>query len=152
MTLASGREQLGLDGGGNQLPPAASSYNDVPRIGLTPMPGDGNAVGLYTEQYQYDHVGNFLQFIHRGPNPGDPGWKRTYTYTEPSLLEPGKVSNRLSQTAVSGNQPLIEPYIYDVHGNMTSMPQLQAMQWNFKDELLMTRRQAVNATDADGVL
>jgi len=35
---------------------------------------------------------------------------------------------------------------------MTSMPQLQAMQWNFKDELLMTRRQAVNATDADGVL
>jgi RHS repeat-associated protein len=149
---ASGREQLGLGGDGKKLPPTASSYNDVPRIGLTPTPGDGNAVGRYKEQYQYDHVGNFLQFIHKGPNPADPGWTRTYTYTEPSLLEPGKVSNRLSQTAVSGNLPFNEPYTHDVHGNMTSMPQLQAMQWNFKDELLMTRRQAVNATDADGVL
>ena len=149
---ASGREQLGLDGGGNKLPPTASSYNDVPRVGLSPAPTDGNAVGLYNEQYQYDAVGNFLQFIHKGPNPADPGWTRTYTYSETSLLEPGNVSNRLSQTAVSGNQPLIEPYLYDLHGNMITMPQLQAMQWNFKDELLMTQRQKVNDTDADGIL
>ena len=46
--------------------------------------------------------------------------------------------------------PLNEPYTYDLHGNMTSMPQLQAMQWDFKDQLQMTRRQAVNATDQDG--
>jgi RHS repeat-associated protein len=148
---ASGREQLGLDGGGNRRPPTASSYNDVPRIALTPMPGDGNAVGLYQEQYQYDPLGNFLEFVHKGPNQADPGWTRTYIYNQASQLEPGKFSNRLGRTEVSGNQPLIESYTYDVHGNMTSMPQLQAMQWNFKDELLMTRRQAVNATDDDGV-
>jgi RHS repeat-associated protein len=147
---ATGREQLGLGGDGKRLPPTASSYNDVPRIGLTPMPGDGNAVGLYLEKYQYDPVGNFLEFIHQGPNPGDPKWTRTYIYNEPSQLELGKVSNRLTRTEVSGNQPLIEKYFHDIHGNMTSMPQLQAMQRDFKDELLMTRRQAVNSADLDG--
>ena len=39
-----------------------------------------------------------------------------------------------------------------MHGNMTSMPQLQAMQWTFKDELQMSRRQAVNAGYAEGIL
>ncbi|HEY1527904.1 MAG TPA: SpvB/TcaC N-terminal domain-containing protein [Candidatus Angelobacter sp.] len=148
---ASGREQLGL-GGNVPLPPTAGSYNDVPRILLTPAQGDGNAVGTYTEQYQYDVVGNFLQFIHRGASPSNPGWTRSYTYSETSLVEPGKMSNRLSSTAVSGSQSLNEPYFYDLHGNMTSMPQLQAMQWDFKDELLVTQRQAVNASDADGIL
>jgi RHS repeat-associated protein len=149
---ASGREQLGLGAGHRALPPTASSYNDVPRVGLSPVPTDGNAVGLYYEQYRYDAAGNFLHLIHKGPNPTAPGWTRTYSYNEASLLEPGKVSNRLSRTTVSGNWPLNEPYTHDLHGNMTSMPQLQAMQWNFKDELLMTQRQAVNASDADGVL
>jgi len=145
---ASGREQLGL-GGGIPLSPAATSYNDVPRAGLLQL-GDGNAVGTYTEQYQYDPVGNFLQFIHHGSNPANPGWTRTYTHNEASLIEPGKTSNRLSSTAVSGSQPLSEPYAHDLHGNMTSMPQLQALQWNYKDQLMTTRRQAVNADDQDG--
>jgi RHS repeat-associated protein len=145
---ASGRELLGLNGGG-PLPPTPSSYNDVPRAGLL-SPGDGNAVGTYAEQYQYDGVGNFLKFIHQGANPSNPGWTRAYTYNEASLLEAAKTSNRLSSTAISGNQPLNEPYSYDLHGNMTSMPQLQVMQWNFKDEMLMTQRQAVNAADQDG--
>ena len=149
---ASGREQLGLNGGGKPLSPAATSYNDVPRVRLTPLQGDGNAVGTYSEQYHYDAVGNFLQFVHRGANPADPGWTRSYSYNQASLLESGKVSNRLSSTAVSGHEPLNEPYSYDLHGNMTSMPQLQAMQWDFKDELLMTRRQAVNVNDQDGTL
>jgi len=35
---------------------------------------------------------------------------------------------------------------------MIAMPQLQSLQWNFKDELLMTKRQAVNGSDADGAL
>jgi len=151
LTLASGREQLGLDGSGNQLPPTASSYNDVPGAGLI-SPGDGNAMGTYTEQYLYDQVGNFQQLNHRGSQPANPGWTRSYTYSDASLFESGKVSNRLTLTTVSGNQPLNENYAHDVHGNMTAMPQLQAMQWNFKDELVMTQRQAVNATDADGVL
>src|SRR5208282_2719507 len=98
----------------------------------------------------YDAVGNFLKFAHQGANPADPGWSRAYTYNETSLLEAAKKSNRLSSTAISGNQPFNEPCSYDLHGNTASMPQLQAMQWNFKDELLMTQRQAVNAADQDG--
>jgi RHS repeat-associated protein len=147
---ATCREQLGLDGGGNAFPPWATSYNDAPRVGLTPLQGDGNAVGTYTEKYLYDAVGNFLQFIHQGANPANPGWTRSYTYNEASLLEPGKTSNRLTSSSVSGSQPLNEPYAYDPHGNMTSMPQLQAMQWDFKDQLYMSQRQAVNANDQDG--
>jgi RHS repeat-associated protein len=145
---ASGREQLGLGGGGS-LPPRPSSYNDVPRVQL-PHPGDGNAMGTYTEQYQYDAVGNFLKFIHKGANPATPSWTRSYTYNEASPLESGKVSNRLTKTTVSGSVPLNEPYTHDLHGNMTSMPHLQAMVWDFKDQLNMTRRQAVNSSDTDG--
>ena len=151
LTQATGREHLGLGGNGNPLPPRPSSYNDAPRIGLL-SPNDGNAMGTYVEQYQYDPVGNFLKFIHQGSLPTNPGWTRSYSYDEPSQLESGKVSNRLSSTAVGGAQSLNEAYAYDLHGNMTSMPQLQAMQWDFKDEMQMSQRQAVNASDTDGVL
>jgi RHS repeat-associated protein len=145
-----GREQLGLGANNKPLSPTATSYNDVPRIFLTPAQGDGNALGTYVEQYQYDAASNFLKFIHQGANPADPGWSRTYSYNEASPLEPAKKSNRLSNTVISGNQPFNEPYSYDLHGNMTSMPQLRTMQWNFKDQMLMTLRQAVNPSDADG--
>jgi RHS repeat-associated protein len=146
---AEGREQLGLNGGGVRLPPTATSFNDRPRTGLL-HPGDGKAMGTYTEQYQYDAVGNFLNLIHHGTDPANPGWTRSYSYNEASLLEAGKKSNRLSGTAVSGSQALNEAYGYDLHGNMTAMPQLLLMQWNFKDELITTRRQAVNADDTEG--
>jgi RHS repeat-associated protein len=145
LTDARGREQLGQNG------PAPTSYNDVPRVGLL-HPGDGNAMGTYSEQYQYDAAGNFVQFIHRGSDPANPGWTRAYTYLETSQLEPAKTCNRLTRTTITGNQPLTEKYTCDLHGNVTSMPQLQAMQWDFKDSLHMTRRQAVNPGDGDGVL
>jgi RHS repeat-associated protein len=147
---SSGREQLGMSGSGLS-PPSPSSYSDAPRTGLI-SPSDGNAMGIYTEQYQYDAAGNFLQLIHRGANPANPGWTRSYVYNEVSLVEPGKMSNRLTSTAISGSQPLNEPYTYDLHGNIATMPQLQAMLWDFKDQLNMTRRQAINANDQDGTL
>jgi RHS repeat-associated protein len=149
LVSATGREQLGINGGG-ALPPTATSYHDLPRTGLL-SPSDGNAMGIYTEQYQYDAVDNFTQFIHRGSDPVNPGWTRSYFYNEASLLEPGKVSNLLTRTMVSGSTPLNEPYTHDVQGNMASMPQLQAMQWNFNNQLLMSRRQAVNGSDQDGL-
>jgi RHS repeat-associated protein len=145
---ASGREQLGLTGGVPDAP-WPSNYNDVPRVQLA-HPGDGNAMGTYDEQYQYDNTGNFLKLIHTGSNPASPGWNRTYVYREASLLEPGKISNRLTRTTLAGTVPWIENYTHDLHGNMTGMPQLQQMQWDFKDRLLMSQRQAVNPGDADG--
>ena len=149
LTRATGREQLGLAGGGSQ-PPWPSSYNDVPRVQL-PHPGDGNAMGTYIEVYDYDNAGNLKTVKHTGGSPVNPGWTRLYTYAEPSLTEPPKSSNRLSSSSVSGSVVWNEPYTYDPHGNMTTMPQLQAMQWDFQDQLLMTRRQAVNSQDADGL-
>jgi RHS repeat-associated protein len=147
---ATGRELLGISGGG-PLAATPTSYNDVPRVGLV-LPGDGNAMGIYDEQYQYDAVGNFLSFVHRGSNPSNPGWTRTYVYSEPSQLNAAQVNNRLTSTTISGSQALVQKYAYDSHGNMTVMPQLQQMQWDFLDQLEMTRRQAVNASDTDGTL
>lgn len=145
---ATGREQLGLNNG-TPLAPVASSYNDVPRAGLV-QPGDGNAMGIYDEQYQYDAAGNITLFTHQGSDPANPGWSRTYAYNQASLIEAGKVSNCLSSTAISGNTPFVENYSYDPHGNMTAMPQLAKMQWDFDDRMLMTQRQAVNAADTEG--
>ena len=61
----------------------------------------------------------------KGSDPANPGWTRSYTYSEASLLEPGKVSNRLTRTTVRGAQPYNEDYTHDLHGNMITMPQLQ---------------------------
>ena len=46
------------------------------------QPGDGNAMGTYSEQYQYDAVGNFVQFIHRGSDPSNSGWTRAIPTTK----------------------------------------------------------------------
>lgn len=147
---ATGREHLGQTGGVPNAP-TPQSYNDWPNINL-PHPNDGNAMGTYIENFGYDPVGNIQQSQHIGSSPANPGWTRTYAYTEASLLEPSRVSNRLSTTTVGGTT---ETYStagngYDAHGNMLQMPQLQAMQWDFNDQMQMTRRQAVNTGDTDG--
>ncbi|MEZ4847681.1 MAG: RHS repeat-associated core domain-containing protein [Bacteroidia bacterium] len=67
---------------------------------------------------------------------GSIGWTRTYHYNEPSLLETGKVNNRLSKTtspSVTGNLTYL--FTHDIHGNMTSMAHLPDMQWDFADQL-----------------
>ena len=107
-------------------------------------------MGRYLERYVYDMVGNFLEMQHRGTDPSHAGWTRAYTYAEPSLIEPGKASNRLSATSIAGANPIAEPYAHDAHGNMLKMPHLQVMQWDFKDQLRMSQRQKVNDDDADG--
>jgi RHS repeat-associated protein len=144
----TGREHLGQVGG----TPSPGSYNDRSRIRILLSTSDGNAVGTYLERYLYDAVGNPKQVIHQGNDPVSPGWTRTYFYADASPLEAGKQSNRLTSTTVGGTT---ETYSvagdgYDAHGNMLRMPQLQAMQWDFKDYLHMTQRQAVNVDDVDG--
>jgi RHS repeat-associated protein len=135
---ATGREHLGQGG-----VPVPYSYDDFQLVGL-PHPGDGNAMGLYLERYVYDSVGNFLEMQHRGADSARPGWTRSYDYYEPSPLEPGKQSNRLSSTRVGNNNSITEQYGYDAHGNMLHMPHLQVMQWDFKDQLHAAQRQVVN--------
>jgi RHS repeat-associated protein len=130
---ATGREHIG------QLAQPQTSWNDEFRVNL-PQAGDGTAMRNYTEQYLYNAVGNFEKLIHQAAQGN---WTRAYTYNEASLLDSSKNSNRLSNAAVGA---VTEPYTHDAHGNMTSMPHLTLMQWDFKDQLNATSRQAVNAT------
>ena len=129
--------------------PTPTSYNDRPRVGKTFAASDGNAMARYLERYVYDAVGNFETMKHVGTDPANPGWTRAYTHGESSLTEAGKQSNRLTSTATNPLTP--ETYSvagngYDAHGNMLRMPQLQELRWDFKDQLRMSRRQAVSAS------
>jgi RHS repeat-associated protein len=132
LVTASGREHIG------QLSQPETTWDDRGRVGL-PHPGHGQAMRRYTESYEYDAVGNFERFVHVAANGN---WTRVYGY-EPSLLEPTKQNNRLRQTTVGAGTP--ETYTHDAHGNMTGMPHLTLMAWDFRDELHATARQAVTA-------
>ena len=133
---ATGREHLGQIGGA----PVPTSDSDAPRVGML-HPNDRNAMGLYRERYAYDEVGNILAMVHRGTSPIHPEWTRSYTYSEPSLIEPGKPSNRLSSTKV-GDDPTLT-YPYDAHGNMAAMPHLPVMRWDAWDRFQASSRQDV---------
>lgn len=137
---ASGREHLGQAGGAGSQAPIPLSYDDTLRMGVL-QPGDGNAMGNYLQQYTYDAMGNILQMTHSSTDPAQPDWTRTYTYNEPSLLEAGKMSNRLTSTQI-GTSPA-QAYTYDIHGNMTTMSHLPLMQWDYKDQLEATAQQVV---------
>ena len=136
---ASGREHLGQLNGqvGNPTPPAPI---DLFHTSLD-QPGDGNAMGLYTESYIFDAVGNLLSVQHAGGDAAHPGWTRTYAYNETSQIEGSNVNNRLSSTAVGG---VTSSYGYDAHGNIT-YPHLSRMEWDFKDQLHVSAMQHVNA-------
>ncbi|WP_316231123.1 SpvB/TcaC N-terminal domain-containing protein [Bradyrhizobium sp. SZCCHNR1051] len=137
---ATGREHLGQVGGA----PIPHSWNDAPRVGIAWSGNDGNAMGTYVERYLYDAAGNFLETRHRGSDPANPGWTRSYAYDETSFIEngaagaPRKTSNQLSRTTIGGAS---ENYRYDAHGNMTRMPQLGAVDpapnitWDYRDQL-----------------
>ncbi|MEO6917817.1 MAG: toxin, partial [Collimonas sp.] len=135
LIAATGREHLGQ---GNS--PAPYSSDDATRIGL-PQPGDGDAMARYAEHYLYDAVGNLLAMQHRGSDPAQAGWKRSYRYDEASQLEAGQLSNRLSSTRLGA---AVEAYRYDgsagLHGDITAMPHLHLMQWDYRDQLQATAR------------
>jgi RHS repeat-associated protein len=125
---ATGREHLGQVGGA----PIPHSHDDALRSRL-PHPGDGSAMGTYLERYLYDAVGNFLEMQHRGSATSHTGWTRHFLYDEPN--------NHLSRTTVGTDDPIVERYAYDAHGNVVRMPHLggadpgQNMHWDYRDRL-----------------
>jgi RHS repeat-associated protein len=124
---AKGREHIGQ----NTFQPSFPNgdFRDYPFTGLNGNPNDLHALHNYTEQYDYDPVGNINKLIHQ---VGSGAWTRDYDYDEASILEPAtKKSNRLSATTV---RQMTEAYSYDVHGNMTKMPHLAQLKWNFNDQ------------------
>ncbi|GAA0403872.1 hypothetical protein Acor_24730 [Acrocarpospora corrugata] len=145
---ATGREHLGQ----NQAP-IPHSPGDAPRLRL-PHPGDGAAMGRYTERYGYDAAGNILTMRHTGSS----GWTRRYDYAEPSSLD-GSPSDRLTST-VTGQDDAATPerYAYDAHGNATRMPHLRGpdanLFWDHFDQLVRSDLEGGGAVhyvyDADG--
>jgi RHS repeat-associated protein len=120
----------GREHAGHPAPPEAG-FDDLPRMNY-PLPSDGHALHRYEEQYEYDAVGNILKLLHVAP---DARWSRHYRYDE---SQPAPRNNRLTSSQVGQH---IEPYAYDADGNMTGMPHLTRMSWNYKDQLCATRRQ-----------
>lgn len=139
---ATGREHLGQANGNTNVPTAPGPFNNFQS--RLPSPGDGNAMGTYTESYSYDSVGNLLTTSHSGSDATIPGWTRNYVYSQPSEIEQGYMGNRLSATTVGS---LTYSYGYDgsagIHGNITSMPHLSLIEWDYKDQLHATAQQVV---------
>ncbi len=136
---AEGREHIGQTA--FDFNPPDGSYRDYPFVGSRAHPNDPKAVRNYTETYDYDEVGN-IEKIQHVATAGS--WTRRYTYNEDSLLAPPHTniySNRLTSTQIGNGPP--ELYTHDIHGNMTQMPHLPVMAWNFKDELQATSQQDV---------
>ena len=123
---AQGREHIGL------LARPEVDWNDEPRMNQR-QPGDGHAMRRYQENYQYDLVGNILSVSHHA---AEGNWRRHYDYSE--------FNNRLERTQVG---ELKEHYAYDVNGNMVRMPHLPWMDWDFKNQLHVTREQVVKHGD-----
>ena len=151
---ARGREHLGQQANGDRNPPTAPDAFNAFHTRLD-HPGNGNAMGAYTEHYEYDAVGNFMQMRHRSAGAARMGWTHAYDYTETSLIEDGnggttlKTSNRLTRTRLKPNrtrQPRVEPYRYDAHGNIVRMshlanhhdPSAPNMHWDYKDKMRQT--------------
>jgi RHS repeat-associated protein len=143
LIASAGREHLGQNAGA-LLPPQQVSSDDSFRAGL-PQPGDGNAMGLYTESYTYDPVGNLQKLAH---NVSSGNWTQNYTYSEASQIVAGETSNRLSTTSLPGDPaggPYSAVYQYDPHGSMVRMPHLPVLAWDEDDRLRSTTRQVVTS-------
>ncbi|MEO8677787.1 MAG: SpvB/TcaC N-terminal domain-containing protein [Vicinamibacterales bacterium] len=125
----TGREHIGqtaLDYSG-----PGGSFRDHPFAGAA-HPNDLQAIRNYTQFYQYDEAGNFETMRHVATGGG---WTRTYRHLSASLLEAAKHNNRLTGSTVGNGVNRTEAYTFDEHGNMTSMPHLADMAWDFKDQL-----------------
>ncbi|MDZ4853662.1 MAG: SpvB/TcaC N-terminal domain-containing protein [Nitrospirota bacterium] len=128
LIAATGREHIG-----QQASPQVDE-DDSPRMNQ-PLPTDSVAMRNYTERYDYDSVGNILRMIHQAGATGS--WTRRYDYES--------ISNRLRATSLPGDADGVfsATYAYDPHGNMTRMPHLPLMQWDYRDQLQATSRQVV---------
>ena len=140
LACASGREHV--DQAEFSFGPPGGNFRDFPFAGAGQR-NDLKALRRYTERYEIDCVGNFQRVRHEAEGGH---WIRDYSYDEPSLLEPGVKNNRVNGISSQyGSATLIERYRHDANGNVTQMPHLPMMEWDFHDQLRATSRQVVNA-------
>ena len=79
-------------------------------------------------------------------DPSNPGWCRCFFYEEKSILEPSLTNNCLNRTEVGKDCVTGETYFYthDAHGNISSMPHLSLMEWDYRDQLHASATQKVD--------
>ncbi|MEP6862942.1 MAG: SpvB/TcaC N-terminal domain-containing protein [Deltaproteobacteria bacterium] len=114
---AEGREHPGQVGYAS----GSDNYPEAP-VSTLPHPNDLQTLVAYTEDYTYDAVGNLLATVHAA---GGNNWTRTQTIVAGS--------NRIATVSLPGD-PAAGPYsgvfTHDASGNLASMPNLSAMQWD----------------------
>ncbi len=124
LIVAEGKEHIGQATHGN-----CDQWNDLPFM-KNYSPGSDMEWRNYTQRYAYDLVGNIMQMRHIAINGN---WTRNYDYAA--------TNNRLLRTNIGANT---YNYSYHpLHGNITDMPHLATMDWNFRDELSSTASQTV---------
>lgn len=121
---ATGREHIGQACVGQE-----DNWNDYPFMKQYSQ-NDEMAWRNYIQKYLYDSVGNILQMNHVA-SIGN--WTRNYEIDENN--------NRLKATHSCGYD--FNYAYHQYHGFMTSLPHLQVMDWNFKDELQAVAKQRV---------
>lgn len=130
LVRATGREHIG------QASAAPAGPSDRARtVAMLPARGDGQAMRTYKERYCYDEVGNIRRVRHVAANGN---WAREYRYGDgpaPGGNNRPDGNNRLASTSEAGT---VQPYAYDAHGNLTAMPHLAELAWDWKDQLRAT--------------
>ncbi|MEU1081574.1 SpvB/TcaC N-terminal domain-containing protein [Streptomyces sp. NPDC005908] len=148
LIAASGREHSGQTA--LQYSPGDTSRRDYPFTGARAHANDLQGLHNYVERYGYDAAGNLMSATHHGGAsvdlPGQVRWQRRHQYalSDNRLLAtslPGEPDN-LPEYAAPGGYGA--KYTYDSHGNITAMPHVPLMRWNYKDQLSATAQQVVN--------
>lgn len=129
---------------GREHPGHQPTDEDAALLGLPPEahPNDWQALRRYREIYDYDTVGNILEMSHQPVGLGKGAWTRQYRYASDS--------NRLSGTSVPGDPAgtFSATYDHDPAGNMTRMPHLLEMEWDYANRLQHVKKQVQNGPGA----
>ena len=89
-----------------------------------PHPNDSSAMRAYVESYSYDEVGNILEIDHDCSGTTY-DWTRTNTYASGN--------NKLATSQITGSSSFT--YTHDDRGNMTAMPHLSSIGWDYADRM-----------------
>lgn len=107
--------------------PCPSGAKDNPLV--PQIPANADNVRTYSQQYRYDPVGNILKMKHLAQNGS---WTRSYIYADDS--------NRLLSHDCGDTKVEIGANGYDPHGSMLKLQHLEALNWDYKDQLIHVRK------------
>lgn len=111
------------------------------RCELFQTPNNQRALTSYTQYYNYDKSGNILSIRHCPQNNCARGWTRTQVY--------GDNNNRIESTASSAAAAYGSTAIqHDENGNITSLPHLENIAWDFANQMRKVQLDATGNSHA----